>query len=158
MILAYQAIGCCHDIAARKYHAPLCQATAAFAAVVIRALARRVPLQVEEKGVSRSFQAPPRIARAATVGISSRAGQKSAARGQGVRERKFFAGFCNEWTYGADWTYESDHVSPYYGSNRITPMSAISLIRSARTFALYLGEPAPSIAALRALDHLTKPF
>jgi hypothetical protein len=97
VILAYQAIGCCHDIAARKYHAPLCQATAAFAAVVIRALARRVPLPLEEKGVSRSLQAPPRIAGVATVGISSQAGQKGALGVEDIGERKLPLGCCNRW-------------------------------------------------------------
>jgi hypothetical protein len=97
VILAYQAIGCCHDIAARKYHAPLCQATAAFAAVVIRALARRVPSRVEEKGVSRSLQAPLRILKAATVGISSQGGQKGAVGVEDVGERKLPFGCCNRW-------------------------------------------------------------
>jgi len=96
VILTYQAIGCCHDIAARKYHAPLCQATAAFAAVVIRALARRVPLRLEEKGVRRLLQAPPRIAGSGHGGNFFTGWSKERSRGRGGRRKEIAAGVLQQ--------------------------------------------------------------
>jgi hypothetical protein len=145
----------------RKYHAPLCQATAAFWCCRISSLSTRCAIGRKLGGygevlVSKALAGSRRL----TVGIYSQSGQKSAAGAGTVHGARGFPGRC----VASEPMGSMGPMKPM-SQDALPLMGEIALARRSHSchfptgcFCFCLGEPRQHPLCFVVLDHPTKPL